>query len=501
MKSCKNLLGRWPLRPITIVLSALSVFLVAQVALGFSGLPFSLDERSVQINEQGFGDRQNSFAWSMLWWNDKLYVGTGRSFLCVLNATWDVELGTDLYRSEYPDVECAPTPQDLELQAEIWRYTPETENWERLYQSPSDVPIPDHPDKFVARDIGFRSMALFTEPDGTEALYVGGVSSRSFNPGVPPPRILRSEDGVNFEPLPQEPGTFLGDLPINLDEELEVDRSFRSMVVYKGRLFVTVSDFRGVGVLLEAANPAGGNDNFRQVTPPDMQVWALRVFNDYLYVGLRTDNGYAVVKTDASGDPPYEFTPIVTDGAFKQPRTVRSQEVLSMYPFRGKLYVGTNRPTELIRIDPDDTWELVVGEPRDTPQGPKRPISGQPTGFGNPFNGHFWRMEEHEGQLYVGTWDWSVQLRTVPAMDEALRDEYGLDLFASPDGKFWYPITRDGFGDGFNYGARSLVSTPFGLMVGTANPYYGAEVWQVQSHEIYKARIPLIYNLAGDTQE
>ncbi len=475
---------------LVVVSLTLTVFLVTQAASGSPEQPLTSGQ-FVQVNEQGFGDRQNSFAWAMQWWKGKLYVGTGRSYFCVTIASTDEGVGTDLYRPSYPDVECAPTPQDLDLQAEIWRYTPETQAWERVFQSPNDVAIPDHPGKFVARDIGLRSMAVFTEPGGGEALYVAGVSSRSINPGVPPPRILRSVDGVNFEPLPQDPGTFLADLPVESDV-VDVDRSFRSMTVYKGRLYVTLSKYRGVGTLLEADDPAGGNDNFRQVTRPDIRVWQLQVFNGLLYLGLQTDDGYAVVKTDATGEPPYELIPIVTDGGFKLPRILRSSEVLSMHPFDGKLYVGTQRPTELIRINPDDTWDLVVGEPRDTPQGPKSPISGLTTGFGNPYNGHFWRMQEHEGRLYLGTWDWSIQLRAVPALDEVLRDEYGLDLYATPNGSYWYPVTRNGFGDGFNYGARTLASSPFGLFVGTANPYYGTEIWQVTPGELYRFYLPLI---------
>lgn len=468
--------------------SVMATFLVAQSATRSEGLSPTGDS-FVQVNEQGFGDRQNSFAWSMQWWKGKLYVGIGRSFFCVYIATMDAEIGTNLYRPSYPDVECAPTPQDLQLQAEIWRYTPETQTWERVFQSPNDVPIPGYPGKFVARDIGFRSMVVFTEPDGTEALYVAGVSSRSFNPGVPLPRILRSVDGVNFEPIPQDPGTFLGDLPIS--SERAADRGFRAIIVYKGRLYVTASDFRGVGVLLESANPAGGNDNFRQVTPPDMRVWQPQVFNGFLYLGLENENGYVIVKTDATGEPPYEFTPVVIDGGFKE--GLKSRLILSMAPFQGKLYAGTDRPTELLRINPDDTWDLVVGEPRNTPQGMKYPISGLPTGFGNLYNGHFWQMQAHDGRLYVGTWDWSIQLRSVPFLDELLRDEYGLDLFATPDGTFWYPVTRNGFGEGFNYGGRTLASTPFGLFVGTANPYYGTEIWRVTPGELYRTYFPVIH--------
>ena len=500
MRGSNMLTDTIAVRLVVIAGVVLLVLLGSRVALG-SPEQAPNGDHFVQISEQGFGDRQNSFAWSMQWWNGKLYVGTGRSFFCVGAASYDAEMGGNTYPPDFLDVECAPTPQDLDLRAEIWRYTPETQTWERVYQSPNDVPIPDHPGKFVARDIGFRDMVVFTEPDGTEALYVAGVSSRSFNPGVPPPRILRSVDGVHFEPVPQDPGTFLGDLPVEV-ENIKAGRSFRAMAVYKGRLYVTVSDYRGVGGLIESANPAGGNDNFRQVSPPDMKVWELQVFNDHLYVGLSASDGYAVVKTDATGEPPYEFVPIVTEGGFREPRWKRSREVLSMHVFDGKLYVGTNRPAEMIRISPDDSWELVVGEPRDTPQGFKQPISGQSTGFGNPFTDHFWRMQEHEGRLYVGTWDASIYLRIIPILDPIFIEEYGFDLFATPDGTFWYPITRNGFGDGFNQGARTFASTPFGLIVGTANPYHGTQIWQVTPKDLYHSYLPLIRkSTPGDENE
>src|SRR5215217_9680846 len=167
-----------------------------------------------QINEDGFGDRQNSYSWSMAWFKNKLYVGTNRNFPCVERATVQFYFPNVpfLYTTNPdPDITCTPDPLDLDLRAEIWRYTPETQQWERVFQAP-EIPIPDRPGKFTSRDIGFRDMTVFREPDGTEALYVAGVTAREYIPGLPPPRILRTTDGSTFEPVPQDPGTVLGDL-------------------------------------------------------------------------------------------------------------------------------------------------------------------------------------------------------------------------------------------------------------------------------------------------
>jgi len=405
----------------------------------------------------------------MLWWKGKLYVGTNRAWHCAERAglhsafPWFVR-----YPSDDPDAECTRDPSDLPLQAEIWRWTPETDEWERVYQSPRDVPIQGRPGKYVAREVGFRHMAVFVEPDGAEAMYVSGVNARFIFRPVPPPRLLRSTDGFTFEPVPQDPGTFMGELDTC---------AFRTITIYRGRLFVLTGTIQGDGILLESSNPAGGNDHFRQVSPPGMKLFEMTPFNGYLYLGLRDPKrGYAVMKTDATGSPPYTFIPVVTDGAFlSQP----SRGVISMHTYKGRLYVGTDRPcTEVIRINPDDTWDLVIGPPRETPDGWKYPLSGLDAGFSNWLNGHIWRMQEYNGRLYIGTFNMSTHLREFPGLDPVLKPNYGFDFFETADGWHYAPITLTGFDDKFNCGLRSFAVTPYGLFVGTANNWYGLQIWR-----------------------
>lgn len=57
------------------------------------------------------------------------------------------------------------------------------------------------------------------------------------------------------------------------------------------------------------------------------------------------------------------------------------------------------------------------------------------------------------------------------------RGERGFDLFVSEDGVNFDTITRDGFGDPYNHGCRVFAITDSGLCVGTANPFYGTQVW------------------------
>ncbi len=74
----------------------------------------------VEAAPQGFGDRQNSEAMSMLWWKGYLFVGTNRANSCVQQASisfYRPDLGG--YPPTEADLECTPLPQDLPLQAEI----------------------------------------------------------------------------------------------------------------------------------------------------------------------------------------------------------------------------------------------------------------------------------------------------------------------------------------------------------------------------------------------
>jgi hypothetical protein len=404
-------------------------------------------------NEDGFGDCVNTYSWSMAWFRGKLYVGTNR--------------GSTLGVIGDPDFHCTGEGGA----AEIWRYTPKTRTWELAFRSPSDVQVPlTPPGTFAARDNGFRDMIVFREADGTEALYVAGVIYPTlFEPRRP--RILRSTDGVTFEAVPTDAGTVLGDVNAT---------GFRAMAVYKGRLYVTAGSVIGEGVILAAENPAGGNDNFQQVSPPGMLAFELAVFNGFLYIGSAESapfTGYNVFKTDAepTGTPFHNFIPVVTHGAFGPYFLGPNNAILSMTVFKNRLYVGGQ--TDLIRVNPDDTWDLVVGDPRTTPLGPKAPLSGLPAGFGNPFTGHLWRMEDHQDRLYVGTWDVAVFLRNIPIIGPIAAAEAGFDLWTTEDGVFWRQITRNGLGNIFNHGVRSLLSTREGLFLGTVNPWDGTQVW------------------------
>ena len=138
-----------------------------------------------QSAPDGFGDPQNSWPWSMLWWKGKLFVGTNRAFACVKEWEEQVGIGGAAGKQLFPyppdpasGIVCTDNPADLPLRAEIWTIAAGASAWTMAYQSPNDLQNPDYPGKSLARDIGYRTMTPFTEGDGTEALYIGGVNSQ-----------------------------------------------------------------------------------------------------------------------------------------------------------------------------------------------------------------------------------------------------------------------------------------------------------------------------------
>ena len=427
-----------------------------------------------RVNANGYGDPDNSFSWSATKFKGDLFFGTNRQFTCVEAATLQFFFPDEhFYPDGSPDpaVTCPDDELDLDLRAEIMRFSKVTQTWQRAFQSPNDLPVSGAIDKFAARDIGFRGMTVFEEPDGTEALYVAGVTSRMYLPDLPQPRILRSTDGINFEPLP------LPDLEplLPLDED-DILVGFRSILGFNGRLFVVAtSGLRGDGWLLVSDDPTFGHFELVLLPRAATRAYQLVEFNDQLYVGIGSeDEGYEVWRTAAVGDPAsFAFTPVVRNGAGRGDH-IRS--VVAMHPFKGRLYIGANGfhafpvSAEMIRINPDDSFDIVAGRPRWYEGKYMRPISGFRDGMNNVFNVHFWRMQEHNGILYVGTNDASWRLRTIPWLDPFILFGYGFDLFKTEDGVKWEVVTQNGFGEPFAFGVRTFISDETGLHLARVEP-------------------------------
>jgi hypothetical protein len=193
---------------------------------------------------------------------------------------------------------------------------------------------------------------------------------------------------------------------------------------------------------------------------------------------------------------------VIEQGAYRGPE---NQIACSMIPFKNALYLGGGiqgggvdtqnkvgpAASELIRINLDGSWDLIVGKQRQTPDGWKEPLSGWTEGFDNWFAGYFWRMGVHDGWLYLATYNWAVTLPfarrdpwpqmacdTLNKLEEDFIPDFmgGCGVYRSFDGENWMEVTDDGFGNPYNMGIRNVVSTPHGLFLGTANPF-GPRIW------------------------
>jgi hypothetical protein len=463
---------------------ALTVLLLLVSRMGQAQSVSLTRDDFLQVSLQGFdGDRQNGYAWAMQWFNGQLFVGTDRAQNCTEAAQQHNANSANPYPPTDPDIYCPPLISELPplLQAEIWSWNPVTGAWTRVFQSPLSVLIPGNKE-YTAPDTGFRGMGVFTESDGTQALYVSGASASDLWPKVPGARLLRTTDGVNFNPVPQDPNTFLGTLH---------NQSFRDILTYNGNFYIVAAAgfIGGSGSswqLLESANPQEGDNAFQAIPPPTagMEVCQIAVYNGYLYVAYRNEQtGFEVYYTNAQS--PYTFTQVITNGGYA---TYPNHEILHMLEYNGSLYlaglgVDPNHPfsiggAELYRINADNSWDLIVGTARSTPNGEVKPLSGLAKGFGWALNNQFWRMANYNGCLYVGTSDASTIFRDSPQYAALVAPELGADLWSSCDGVHFSAIDINGFEDEFNYGFRSFSGTDYGLFVGTVNPYFGLQVWQ-----------------------
>jgi len=457
-----------------------------------------------EIAQQGFGERQNTWAWSMAYFNGKLYLGTNRSEDCITQATSHMVDPATPYPPLDPDISCPVVNNpdgslnfqaslaQLSLQAEIWAWDPKTNSWSRVFQSPLSVAVPGtNPlggttPLMVPPDIGFRGMMVYTEADGTQALYVGGCSSTEIHPGVPGGRLLRSVDGVNFTPIPQDPGTNLAAVGNTCF------RGMQSFLVNNQTQFVALAvNWKGEGTVIMSPTPKLGDNTFNQISSPLTPAYEIGVFNNFLYVTF-VDNvhGFNVQKTNAVMPAPNQlpsYSLVIPNGGC---RPVDPDPIaLSMSNYDGDLYVGGdgvqrgqpvyNQSAELFRIHADDTWDVISGDPRPAGScsGAKNPLSGLTGGFGWYFNEHMWRQNVYDGRLYVGTFDDSTAFR-LNKDASAFAAEEGFDLWWTQDGTYFNQVNEDGFGDKFNIGVRSFANTPYGMFLGTANPFYGLRVYK-----------------------
>lgn len=481
----------------------------------------------VKISDGGFGDPQNNYAWSVSEFHGDLYVGTGRNipyFVAqamkargIFSENWTLSFLTSPSGSPPPPLvlpnHTPPSQEEViewsnDMRAEIWRYS--GDSWERVHQAITFInPANGYT---YPEGIGYRAMTTFTDANGSEAIYAG------VGFGFGPILVVGSTDGDTWVPIKTS------SIP---------SRDTRAMIAHNGRLYVGT----GEGIYT-TDSPSPYEDTWVKVA--NFQTSSLESYNGYLYagtgnpIGPSETNGFEVWRsTTASPEGPDDWVKVVSGGAGDAWNVLAA----TMIEYDGDLYVGSmNLPFgtgtegvkgfDLIRLDSADSWDLIVGNihPR-IPTDPRgSPMSGWPSGYANPFNLYAWSMEEYHGDLYLGSFDifsfgrfieevpggteiligaleslergersgeFSDTLEAFQDMDLAQMDSIdiaplirllaihfgGADLWRSRDGVHWVPMNLNGLGDPDNYGLRTMRATDDGMIIGTANPFAGCQVW------------------------
>lgn len=437
----------------------------------------------------GFGDGWNHYAHSMAWFRGRLYVGTSRANMAAMRMAvpapnlkpWPIEAPDDLYA--------------IDRCAEVWEYTPETETWLRVYKSPTVQGKVQGRVRDVPSYIGLRGMAVVQmHGDAAPCLYISSWSPHTAHT----PDIIRSADGRHYAPVKRPPWG-------------PAVRACRSLQPFSGRVHTTPTasgtakgyeqDIGSQAVIYAVSDFDNGQWRPTNVegfgNPHNVTVFEMETYDGHLYAGTVNPYEGGELWKARSGEPPYQWTRVLHQGAF---RGVENEVAGALCEFKGALYVGYGvlnggfhrafnigpAAAEILRVWPDDSWELIVGDSRLTPDGLKYPLSGLSAGFDSLFNGYVWRMCVHQGHLYAGTLNWANLLPYLPmhvwpedvlAMvrrwgeDRMVSELGGCELWRTEDGVHWEPVTRSGFGNKFNWGLRNFASTPHGLFVGTANPF------------------------------
>lgn len=205
-------------------------------------------------------------------------------------------------------------------------------------------------------------------------------------------------------------------------------------------------------------------------------VTQMGVAHGHVYLAVEgADRGFSLWRAAPAAEAPWDWQLVIDRGAY---RYSLAPQVTRMLDYRGDLYVATAlsdtgfgkdkagpAAAELLRVAPDGTWDLIMGQPRFSPDGLKVPLSGYGEGFGDGWATMIPSLGEHQGVLYVGLRHAQAEYQYYLADPEGERVQLqgGAALWASPDGLDWTPVLRHGAGNPALVAVRGLVSGPGGL--------------------------------------
>lgn len=435
--------------------------------------------------------RQNNYAWSIGQLDQYIYVGTGKNVAYNILNSISPEIITPI----------SVTPAVVNNSPEIWRYKRnDSLTWEKVYSVPNYLQIS-----------GLRFIISHKPFNGNNCLYASSYGGNL--------KIFKSSNGVNWFPL---------------SDRILKGTSSRAMISHKGKLYIATIDEKNPSStpnlysstdpefypwepLIDTKNPL-----YDKSKNPNGSISEMIVFNDKIYVSTNNPDGVQVWRTNGSTPKLNDWTLIVDNGF----GDATNQYTLSMGIYKNYLYVSATKKLpfawiipmgcDIIRIAPNDNWQLVIGDKAIIPSSPSKGIrgnslSGLNSGFSNPFNVYAWQIKEYHGKLLISTFDTSINMEVILETLITNRTEienkigtvttnsiikiyqsivsqlnsigypFGFDLYESTDGINFTPIFLNGLASRYNYGGRTLfVDSSNILYIGTANPFQGCEVWKVR---------------------
>ena len=410
------------MKRVLVLLVLVAVLVLASSATAVAG-PLGLAKSDFKmIASGGQGDWRNIYAWSMASYRGDLYVGTARqaAIAPVMEFMTGAMPGFSMPADAFPS-DSAPffrefmtmvhaggmtLPQITDEAkfeqwnaascAEIWRLRRGA--WTRVYtvprvpamvldtngKQPLSPALPNYDPGatmyLTPLAVGFRNMAAYTDATGVSRLYATGGS---FSLGMQPDAahqdclLFCSADGTSWGPLltPAAMG-----------------RETRSLGVHHGKLYA------GIGTAMNSAMgvPAAPGSvwctttplvpdswtrvlDFPSIAPDNTGAISMTSCNNRLYIGTENRGGFEVWRSRVS-DPAAsgDWKRVVKDGAGDRYNGWAG----TMETFRNDVYVGSMavpgitgelamKAFDLIRIKPDDRWQLLVGN-RD----PQTPVDG-----------------------------------------------------------------------------------------------------------------------------
>lgn len=390
-------------------------------------VPGSVDANAVycmtQVNEDGFGNFLNRYAWQMVEFQGELYVST-------FNTITDGD-----FARGGPSLRGMADSQG----GDIWRWN--GSRWQQV----------------MSRSFGYGNLA----GEGVRSMVVhDGVLYAGMHSKNDRTSVWRSLDGTNWE-LISEPG--LGD---------QDNQSIRAMYSWDGKLWVGTQNntdgaeiwtWNGASWTLVADRGA--------TNPHNLVVMQFHEHDGELYIGMHNDqDGGELLRYDPSTET---FDVVVGVGGPTPGGYGNSDEgnIMALATFQGQLYTGTasfqgfqvrrsaNHGASWENVTPTSSDELVVP--------------------------YAWFFHIFEDELYLATFV-GINLNPNFIQQAAVlwrtSDGANWTQEIGPEGR----LAPEGIGDDFNAGFRTLATYQGRLHIGTAQCFYcddwlvtGAEVWRI----------------------